>query len=777
MKKTTKFLMAIAVLLTTMGMSLKAQEPVNGKAFFPIISTTDNPVCFYIESASNGSVTTGSWTNSALGQVVYPAGSGQDMNYGAIPATKDNALWVFIGDENGIKLFNKGTGFYLTGSSKAASNASNVTVKITPIESNNQFSIKSSNATSYMLAWKENKLNRWSSDQGVNSMTAWYIVLPKDLDIAKTNATNILANTVEGNLPYEFTTENRTNLQNAIGTANGVNASATEQEKETAAMVLNNAIEAYIASVNTPTLSEPTFSAPSNSNLLKGDNITITSDVANGTIKYTIDGSDPYTSTTIMEGTSPITINIPTTEETLTIRAIVRDDTDGISDEATATYNVINAELNATYYVRFQRYDGSLVLEDKGDTEVIRTAKPLNPTNLAQQWTITKGTQDGLYKLTSGNGRTIYYANDRFRSATSPTESTDLRLVVSANREYTGYEIQRNGSTTKAMNPIGGSTANKEIGEYNIGDGGNVLVFVTPKELLKEKIDIANALITASTVGEHFGQYSSENKETLQNATNTAQQIYSNTTATTNEISQQIVTLNTAIDTFKSTQQNNISLLQASKSTDYRWFTIKSTSSRPHATGKVISSNGRAIGKKFTYEELSSPISDAQLFRFELSADGNSVANIVNKAGNVYMSQKGEIVANATGNTGTFAVTPLEDGVSFKITASIGMGATLRDIHAQQAGADIVNWNDGVGSSSAWIIDFVKDESNSPTGISNTAENQFNILINDGKVSVSGVEEFEIYTISGQQVNTNQRLEKGVYIVKVNETIQKVIVK
>lgn len=63
--------------------------------------------------------------------------------------------------------------------------------------------------------------------------------------------------------------------------------------------------------------------------------------------------------------------------------------------------------------------------------------------------------------------------------------------------------------------------------------------------------------------------------------------------------------------------------------------------------GKVISAGARLSGEKYTYEAKAAEISDAQLFRFELTEDKQKVQNIVNKLNGQYVSINGAIMDTA----------------------------------------------------------------------------------------------------------------------------------
>lgn len=62
------------------------------------------------------------------------------------------------------------------------------------------------------------------------------------------------------------------------------------------------------------------------------------------------------------------------------------------------------------------------------------------------------------------------------------------------------------------------------------------------------------------------------------------------------------------------------------------------------------------------------------------------------------------------------------------------------------------------------------------TGLNNAANKQ-NVRVNNGIVTVDGVDNFEIYSITGQKLSAQTQLKKGVYLVKISDYTQKVIVK
>ncbi len=440
---------------------------------------------------------------------------------------------------------------------------------------------------------------------------------------------------------------------------------------------------------NTPKPLPPTLPFGANTVIVKGDVITLTPPEG-ATVKYTTDDTDPATSATAIEGAT-ITVS-----DNMKLRAIaVKDDVN--SEELVRELKIIDITLGNEYYVVFQRYDGTLALEDMGDGNPM-TTQTLDLGKAEQRWIVSKGASGALYKLTSLAGNVVYWNGSKFTVSATPAEDAevDLRFLVTTSEDgYTGYEIQRKASTNMGMNPIGGSQVGKEIGEWYYRDGGNVVRFLSTKGLLLAEIEKAQALHDNVPVGNEFGQYPADAKTDLQTAIDAAQAEYDKPTSDGDL--EAITAIQSAVNTFKTTiNVDKNTLIGADRK--YKWYTIRSTSTHGYVKDKVISSTGREEGNKFTFESKSDPVEDAQLFRFEL--DGDKV-KLINKANGKYMAKNGAIAAEGA----LFDLNVLTDGYSFNIQPE-GVDA----IHAQQHNALIVNWPGVAGSASAWVFDFAFEE-------------------------------------------------------------------
>ena len=176
-------------------------------------------------------------------------------------------------------------------------------------------------------------------------------------------------------------------------------------------------------------------------------------------------------------------------------------------------------------------------------------------------------------------------------------------------------------------------------------------------------------------------------------------------------------------------------------------------------------------------------MSDAQLFRFELNATQTKVSSIYNKSSMRYVDAYGAMMpASTVGNE--FEITQLENGRSFWIHPTLEVMDTtvvpnvmtrLAPLHAASAGSNIVNWESGVGSASAWYFEYATTEY--LNALNNLDDSTYKVRVSEGVVTVDGVENFDIYSTTGQKQNHKAALKAGVYVIKVNNMSKKLVIR
>ncbi len=284
---------------------------------------------------------------------------------------------------------------------------------------------------------------------------------------------------------------------------------------------------------------------------------------------------------------------------------------------------------------------------------------------------------------------------------------------------------------------------------------------------LAKRIQMRTKVNAAKLVaGAQIGQYTPASVTTLENLV-VAEEAKNADALTQNEMRDAILAMNAASTGL--VVNTDVKLLVSTTSGANKWFRlINNMAGAGYASGKAMSSNGRLEGEKFTYEEKDVN-SDAQLFRFELTTDQTQVANIINKSSGMYVAADGKMAAASTTDN-NFAITQLGTGRSFWIDPTL---ADTDPLHAAYDGTEILNWLAGEGSASAWIFEFVGES----TGLINLFPVENKIRTTNNIITVDGIDNFDVYSATGQKQNHRARLATGVYIVRFNNYVQKVVLK
>lgn len=709
-----KILLFAVLIIVSAAQFVNAQ--VNGTAAKPLVSTTDKPVYYYIESAANGTVVfSASVNNNLLGNLLYvptyttlPTNLKYDLK--ANIANADNALWQMVNEGGVVKLKNKGTGLVMVDSRNGnTDNTNNFLAEALNAQyaANSQYRLRNSNQTSPGVAWYStangNYLDRWGS-MASNSQVAWFfLVAPgseanyqdlyvssvkSDLTVKITAMQTVLDNTSEGTDPGKFTADARTALTDAKNTAQAIydNVSSTVENYLTAITDLETAKWTYLSSAIKPVISDAT-----------------------ATRWYFLQGLRPANSYMTSTGSKAPILG----------KTVIPDDT--------------------------------------------------------QLWKFvanTKGTANGFAIVNKATGEYLS-ANTPYNTAINSTDT-----IPANNLQFIASDIFTNNTVRFWIENASGSTpafrlhaGNSSILNWNGNayDNSSWLILdytATLKALLQTSLTNAQNSLAVSVEGTDFGQYAAADRSNLQTAITTAQGVYDNAAAIDSQIMDAATALNAAIETYKTTINSNPVSLLSSDAKKYRWYWIRSYATNANAAycfGKVISAATRTIGAKYTYEEKAASFSDGQLFRFELTTDQTKVLNIIDKMGN-YMAADGTIATGSTAGN-DFTLTPLTDGIAFWIKPT-----SLDPIHAQQTNADIVNWNNTAGSASAWVFDFALESLKVPTANAEVSTTNYIVRSNNGIITVDGVDNFEVYSVTGQKQNINSRLQAGAYLVKINKS-------
>ena len=277
---------------------------------------------------------------------------------------------------------------------------------------------------------------------------------------------------------------------------------------------------------------------------------------------------------------------------------------------------------------------------------------------------------------------------------------------------------------------------------------------------MRAKLDLAKVV-----AGNELGQYSNASVVTFENIV-VSEEAKDAEVLTQDQMRDAIIAMNSAAAGL--VINTDVKLLVSTTTGAYKWFRlINNMAGAGYASGKAMTSNGRFDGEPYTYESKDIN-SDAQLFRFELSTDQTQIASIINKGSGMYVSAEGKLAATSTPDN-NFAITQLGTSYSFLIDPTLADTAPL---HAA-SNTNILNYSAGEGSASAWVFEFAGET----TGVRNVFPSENKIRITDNLITIDGIENFEVYSVTGQKYNHQNRLTTGIYIVKFNNYVQKVIVK
>lgn len=389
--------------------------------------------------------------------------------------------------------------------------------------------------------------------------------------------------------------------------------------------------------------------------------------------------------------------------------------------------------------------------------------------------------ESGVQKL-KNKGSNLFLQDARF----GKTIATNPFVLVTLNSPVQQYSLRNSNQANPAvawnsaangnyLDRWSSTAPNSQVAWYFIVAPGSEANYTDAlnaqiKVSFDAKVVEAENLIALTTEGVGFGQYTVDARSALSAAIVGALAVQADNTKTNEEILAATTTLNAAITTYKSAiNANPVSLLSASSS-NYRWYWIKSTSASAYAQNAVISAAARLSGEKFTFEPKAAEVSDAQLFRFELTEDQTKVLNIVNKSGG-YMASNGAIATVSTPSN-TFSLNLLADGYSFNIKPT-----SVDALHAQQTGAHIVNWAGVAGTSSAWVFEYALETSRVTTALNKYEMSEYKIRVSDRMIFVEGESDYEVYALTGQKQDKYNALATGVYFVKLKNATLKVMVK
>lgn len=787
MKKIYKFYFVVAVLLAA-AFHLSAQ--VNGTATSPVVSTLTNPVWYYIESAANGIVTTSGNGINALGKVVYPSATNNaKMNYGAIPATKDNALWAFINDNGTIKAVNKGNGWYINNSHSAGTTQAGIEFALIN-STTKQYTIFSDGVSSQsrMLVWNNSTMDRWSSSQGADGMEAFYFILPNtDVDLAIANATNILNTfSAEGAQPGQYTAASRATLQTAINDATSVrdNVAATQAEKDAAAATLSAAIDTY-----------------------RSSRVKLATD---GSKWYFIKGQRGSTATALFAENQGVGNQVLNKEQTFvnaqawkivpngTGFALVNKNDNSFlnSDLGTASTATTNLSTIAAVPARALAIYGRGQDATSVDYFHVENKIP-EPSSAASSSTIffrlhagSAGNNWGLVNYVQNATTGGMYDNTKYQFIEAPVTADPTNVPASGSTVSDGTTITVSDATADAVIYYTTDGTEPTAASASVASGGTITVSATSGTFTLKTMSVAPNSFPSNTITSTYAIKLNAPVITPAGATGIA-------------AATQTVTIAPA---------ESVTGVQIYYTTD---GSTPTTASNLYTAPFDITHNTTVKAVAIATGYADSDVASADFKFSDIAWIGNSFVAVGGTAGTWYeaMDNVNSTLAAFNGaNLGDFSTsitiggevqvwTMTAEGVSMGYSIDGGAATyvtlpktgtegnnskhyaeTTIDLSALSAGAHtIAVWykaeRDGVtlwdsNNSANYVANFNK----TATGVEKNGSQSFLVRVSKGVVTVDGAEQFEVYSMLGQKQNPSRQLKQGAYIVKINDFTQKIIV-
>lgn len=223
--------------------------------------------------------------------------------------------------------------------------------------------------------------------------------------------------------------------------------------------------------------------------------------------------------------------------------------TEGIADAETALEGVVAGDCNGQYPQEAidalnEAITGAKTLLN--DLTATQEAVDQQVTELKQAVTTFAATQvvidfKALEKALAAAQKLIDNSEEGDRPGQFPTSAFEaLRAVIAQAQEIDGSETV-NQTTVNSMT----DALNEAVETFKAAE------IPTNKEALKAALDAANEVLAGAAVGEYDGNYPEIAVRVLRNAIATAQAVYDNEAALQEEIDAAALTLNEAVETFK----------------------------------------------------------------------------------------------------------------------------------------------------------------------------------------------------------------------------------
>lgn len=442
---------------------------------------------------------------------------------------------------------------------------------------------------------------------------------------------------------------------------------------------------------------------------------------------------------------------------------------------ATSDDFLIYSDENKQAYYRFstpERNNWNLNFEADGTT---MSGKPWVENESRMMWKLIKKTDDSFHIVNKESG--CYINPDKLIgekkneiAATSEVPQNGWKVTASATPGlyiiFSGT-VQINQGGKGPIYSYGGGTNLTDKGcKYKID-----LVVTVPEEIsapLKMAISNAMNFMGSVFVGVQPGTYPQNEYAVLEEAVNHAITIWQS-----NPNKEQVETavngLNAAINNFKKA----IVLPIASNTQKNYWYSLHT----PNRGYLYVTSKG-AKEDIMGESRASEGSMDGQLWKLVALADGSY--SLVDKLHGGYISPASEVSTPLKQESGSqteagWKITYTGANIYFTVSTESGV-----QFNQQNTPYKVLNWGGGVNISDTgcqYVVTLEKEENVIPDNIDNTRVDQYIWLENGRLRSVGITEPIRIYNISGQMMDVQKPLLRGVYIAQAGGYTQRLMSK
>lgn len=441
---------------------------------------------------------------------------------------------------------------------------------------------------------------------------------------------------------------------------------------------------------------------------------------------------------------------------------------------------IISTSLNPKYFVVTGSTSASAAynkaIADVSTSAVTGTAKgiAINALETSQQWRFEQNGDGTIRMINAKNLKPIGIYGQANSNSYPYSQPTNILLTLHAD-EFSTVLSYQNFGTTEYFHTDANSTI---VGWYDLtstASAWKIMSIESPQlkvlqiNALKSQMETAYQT-SANMVGSTYGLYPTSARTDLNTAINNLNSVDLNAST---ELDLQIIysDLLAAFNAFKYKRISDISSIVSTQSNPTHFY-IRPTTINTRTAGRSLSNLSGVLNADILSENDS-----RQMWRFELNGDGTSV-RMINTQSQTEVSIGGQGVmsyVNRPTGQGTWLTLGMHgDGCSS--TLSYLNASTREYLNTMRTTYNICGWNDVTDLASGWMIIPVP-ASGDPNETAKVCLNSADIRVVNAQIIINSVKDFDIYNLTGQHFAKNAVLDKGIYLVKVQRNVFKVVVK